>query len=218
MRKTIMMAAGVAVIASMGAVHAKDDDMVTRSYDLGGFDEIDVAGVYELDVQVGAEFAVTLTGPDYEMERVEVSVKNDALHLSQRDWKRGDKKRNRRQGVNAVITLPSLVGLEISGVVEGVIAGVDAERFDLDLSGVGDIDIKGQCGDLDADVSGVGDLDARALECRAVDVKVSGVGDANVFASESIDAKISGMGDIDVYGSPEKIRKDSGMFSEITVH
>jgi len=26
------------------------------------------------------------------------------------------------------------------------------------------------------------------------------------------------MGDIDVYGSPEKVRKNSGMFADITVH
>lgn len=217
MRK-FLFAASAAAAAVAGAANADDDTMRSQTLDLAGFDRIEIAGVYDLDVRVGPDFSITLTGPAYEMDRVEASVENGALVLDQRKRKKREKKRNQRDGVEAVITLPSLTALKVSGVVDGQVADVDSDRFDLNLSGVGDITIDGECGVLDARVSGVGDLSARNLECREADVRVSGVGSASVFASDEIDARISGMGDIDVYGSPEQVRKNSGMFAEITVH
>jgi hypothetical protein len=216
MKTAFAIAAGA--LALTGAALADDDEIVSRKLDLAGFERISVAGVYELDVRVGPEFSIMLSGPAYEMNRVEASVENGALVLNQRKWKKGEKNRNNRDGVEAVITMPSLTGLNISGVVEGHISDVDASRFELNLSGVGDITIDGECGALEAKVSGVGDLDAKSLECRTADINVSGVGDASVFASDEIDARISGMGDIDVYGSPEQVSKSKGMFSDITVH
>ncbi len=150
------------------------------------------------------------------MDLVDVSVKNGVLRLGQEERKRSWRKK--RSGIDAKITLPSLVGLDVSGVVEGTVTKIDTERFDLDISGVGDMELSGECGELDADVSGVGDLEADGLECRAVSVEVSGVGDASVYATEEIDARVSGMGSIDVYGSPEKVRKTDSMFADITVH
>lgn len=219
MRKITGITAGLLGFALAGAALADDDEeRVSRTLDLGGFDRIKISGVYEIDVQVGSDFSIKLSGPVDEMDRVEASVQNGELNLDRRKRGFGERHDNNDHGVEAVITMPSLTALKVSGVVDGQIAGVDADHFKVSLSGVGDIRISGECGDLDADVSGVGDLDARDLECRMADVNVSGVGSAAVFASEEIDANISGMGDIDVYGSPQHVSKSSGMFSDITIH
>ncbi|WP_425407931.1 head GIN domain-containing protein [Hyphococcus sp.] len=214
------IAAGFLALSLAGGAFAHDEgDKISQTLDLSGFDKIKISGVYELDVRVGPEFSIELTGYEDEMERVEASVRNGELHLGHEkgSW-RTRHKDNDDHGVEAVITMPSLTGLKVSGVVDGRIAGVDVERFDIQLSGVGDIHITGECGALDAQVSGVGDLDARELECRMADVQVSGVGSAAVFAREEVDANISGMGDIDVFGSPNRVNKSSGMFADITVH
>ncbi len=218
MKNFITISAALLALAAAGPAIADDDELISNTYDLSGFDAIDVAGVYELDVRVGGDFSIALSGPAYEMNRVEVSVKNGALVLDQRKRQRGEKNRNNREGVEAVITLPALTGLTVSGVVDGEIEGVDSDQFNIKISGVGDVHIAGQCGTLDAKLSGVGDLDARSLECRSADVTVSGVGSAVVFASDEVEARVSGMGDIDVYGSPEKVSKNKGMFADITVH
>jgi hypothetical protein len=213
------MAAGLLTVAAAGAGLAAKNDHVTKKLDLTGFEKIDISGVYELDVQVGPDFSIELSGDEDEMELVEASVKNGVLRLGRAERKRRGFGINRdHDSLEATITLPALTALEVSGVVDGRISGIDAERFDVDISGVGDMELEGECGELDADVSGVGDLDAEELECRSVDVDVSGVGSASVFASEEVDARISGMGDIDVFGNPERVRKDSGMFADVTVH
>jgi hypothetical protein len=218
MKKFLTMSACAMAVVAAGAAFAKDDETISKTYDLSGFDSIDIAGVYELDVRVGGDYSIALSGPAYEMNRVEVSVKNGVLELDQRKRQRGEKNRSNRDGVEAVITLPNLTGVNVSGVVDGKIAGVDADSFKLNISGVGELSVEGECGALDANLSGVGDLDAEGLECRTADVRVSGVGSASVFASEAVDARVSGMGDIDVYGSPEQVSKNKGMFADITVH
>ena len=195
-----------------------DEETVSKSFDFEDFDRIDIAGVYELDVTVGGDaYSIELSGPESEMDRIEAGVEDGELTLGQRKRTRGEK-RFKREGVEAVITLPALRELEISGVVDGTVKGIAAEKFTIDLSGVGDMTLEGTCDELDADVSGVGDLDAEDLICRVVDVDVSGVGDASVHATESVNADITGMGSIDIYGSPTDVKKDGGMFSSITVH
>ncbi|WDI31806.1 DUF2807 domain-containing protein [Hyphococcus flavus] len=217
MMKVTGIAAGIFGLAIAGAALADDDERVSRTLDLEGFERIKISGVYEIDVRVGSDFSIELSGPADELDRVEASVRNGELGLGQKNrrWRGG---RDNDHGVEAVITMPSLSGLKVSGVVDGEISGVDIDRFDVSLSGVGDIRIAGECGMIDAKVSGVGDLDARELECREADINVSGVGSASVFASEAVDANISGMGDIDVYGSPSRVNKSDSMFSDITIH
>jgi Putative auto-transporter adhesin, head GIN domain len=216
----ILMGISAGLLAMAGAAVAAKDDTITKNLDLTGFDRIEVSGVYDLEVRVGPEFSIELSGPAYEMNRVEVSVDHNVLQLDMRNRKRGEKRkwRNHREGVDAVITMPMLRGLDITGVVDGVVTGVKADNFKINISGVGDLEIDGECGALEARLSGVGDLDADALECSKVTVRVSGVGDADVFARDEVDARVSGMGDIEVYGSPDKVRKSGGMFSDITIH
>lgn len=213
MRKTIGLALSAATLCAFGVAYAGDE--VSKSYDYTGFDKITISGVYQIDVTVGSSFSIDLSGPENEMARAEVKLRGHSLDLGQRRRHRGEKRN--RDGIRATISLPSLSGLDVSGVVDGDITGVDADHLEIDISGVGDIDVSGSCKSLDAHVSGVGELDASDLECRVVTVKVSGVGDAKVYASESVDATVSGMGDITVYGSPEKVRKHGGLFADITV-
>lgn len=186
----------------------------SRTLDIKDFDRIDVRGVFDLDVEVGKDFAIELSGKQASLDRVEARVEEGELILDQRDRKKGEK---RGKGVDARISLPALNGIEASGVVDGDVTGVAADAFKVEISGVGDMELAGTCATLKAEVSGVGDLDADALQCKSVEVTVSGVGDASVYASEAVDATVSGMGEISVSGSPEKVEKNGGMFSSIDV-
>jgi hypothetical protein len=216
MKRAILMTAAATALG-LGAALADDrDDDTTQEFALSDFDRIEISGVYDLTVEVGGDYSVRLSGSAKELNRVEASVSDGVLDLSQKERRGGWGRK--RHGIDATISLPALNGLDISGVVDATIDGVDADIFELEISGVGDVDISGVCDELDASVSGVGDLDADKLKCRVVDVSVSGVGDASVYASEEVDASVSGMGDIDVYGSPEKVSKSDSMFAEVTVH
>ncbi|MGF1544735.1 MAG: head GIN domain-containing protein [Parvularculaceae bacterium] len=210
----VLAASVVALVAVQAAGAAARAADVARTYDLQGFDRIEIAGVYDVDIEVGEDYAVELEGPADEMARVDVRIEDGALVLGV------DKKRRRggdRQGVDAVVRLPNLTGLSISGVAEVDARGGRSDRFETAMSGVGDVTLAGECGVFDASVSGVGDLDADGLRCRDVAVRVSGVGSASVYAAERVDAKVSGMGSIDVKGSPSEVKKQGGFFSSVDV-
>lgn len=215
LERTLSMRVLFAIAAAAGLLGtgAHAESKSSMSLDLRDFDAIEIGGAYELDVIVGEDFSIELSGNADEMARVEASLKGDALVLGTKRKVRGDTK-----GVRAVVTMPALNRLSVSGVADADISGVKASDFKLDLSGVGEVNIAGACEKLVARVSGVGEVDAQSLQCKAVDVKVAGVGEARVYASESVSAEVSGMGGITVYGAPKTVNKRGGFFSEIKVH
>ncbi|MBC7986409.1 MAG: DUF2807 domain-containing protein, partial [Sphingomonadaceae bacterium] len=183
---------------------------------LTSFDRIEVGGIYALDIEVGPAFSVALSGSPYMLERARARVVDGVLQLEHESNLRCER-RDECDAVRARITLPALNGLSISGVSEGSrVAGIDAERFAFDIDGVGEVVLSGRCGAFDLEVSGVGDIDAAALQCADVDAEIAGVGDVEVYASRSIDAEV-GIGDLIVHGSPQQVVRHSDMLGEITI-
>ena len=189
-----------------------------RTFELQDFSAIEISGAYELDVNVGGDYSVTISGHDAELARSEVSVRNGALVLGSRKRLHREKDHDGHNGLTATVTLPALDRLTVSGVVDADISGVDAGAFQINLSGVGEVNIAGRCKRLDARVSGVGELNAKALECAEADIALSGMGEASVYARDMAKAEVSGMGEINIYGSPKTVDKRGGFFSEISVH
>lgn len=186
-----------------------------RSLDLAGFDRIEVGGIYALDIQVGPAFSVELSGQEFMLERTRVAVVNGVLRLDHASNLRC--RDDECEAVRARITLPALSGLSISGVAEGSrVAGVDAESFVFAIDGVGEVTLTGRCGAFDLEVSGVGDVDAQGLRCVDVDAEIAGVGDVEVYASRSIDAEVA-VGDLIVHGSPQQVVRHSDMLGEIMI-
>ncbi len=203
-------------LSDIGARDRGEDE--TRTIEVADFDRIEVAGVFDLEVTVGGDYRVTLSGKADDLSRTTSSVENGVLVLDTAERDESGKRMLVKHGVTATVSLPALNGIDAAGVVDGKATGVNAENFDADISGVGELELSGTCGALSADVSGVGELDAEALECRTVDVEVSGVGKAKIHASESVDAEIAGIGKIEISGSPAQVSKaQSSPFGRISV-
>jgi len=191
---------------------------VTQSVEAADFTEIAIKGVFELDVTVGADYSVTLPGSEEDLARTTAEVQNGRLVLDSENRKEQKHASIIKHGVTAVVTLPALNGLDVEGVVDGDIRGVNADTFSADIAGVGEIEFAGECVTLDADISGVGEVDAEKLECRNVSIDMSGIGEAKVYASESVDADLTGIGQIEVYGSPANVSKTkTGPFGRVIV-
>lgn len=190
----------------------------TISVDAVDFDAISVAGVFEIDVTVGGDYSVTLSGKEGDLARTTAKVENGKLVLDTAERDEGGRRKLVKHGVAAKISLPALSSIDASGVVDGDIRGISADTFTADVSGVGELELAGVCDAFDADVSGVGELDAEELKCRTVIVDVSGVGSASVYASESVEAELAGVGKIEVSGSPANVSKtQSSPFGRISV-
>ena len=160
---TVLAAAAFAQAGDNDKDRDSGDDVV-RTYDLTGFDGIDISGVYDVEVSVGQTYSIRLEGREKDLDRVKVEVDGDTLELGKN---KSAKKYSKMKSIDAYITLPRLNSLDVSGVTDVEIVGIDSSEFNLDVSGVADVVLEGQCGSIDADISGVSDVDASELECES---------------------------------------------------
>lgn len=224
MRKTFQFGIfSVAVVVSaygasvMAHETSSDEDHITKTYSLTDFDEIAIGGVYEVEVNVGSSYGISLTGDAKKMEQVKVYEDDGTLHLNMRKQKRKTKIKNTGNGIVAVITLPELNAFNISGVASADVDGVNSAEFGLSVAGVAEVNIEGRCEKLDARVSGVGELNAKSLKCKEAEAVLTGVGEISVFASDSVNVSATGVGEVNVYGKPEKVSKNKAFFSKVNI-
>jgi len=190
--KTLMGAAllTAAFLAPPTALaHDDDEDHGPQAGDvqevhaLTGFDKIDIRGVYRLKVTVGEGFRVFTSGAPKEVKGMKVYRDGRALVLDQK--RDGKKVKGDKHGVWAEISLPALNSLVVSGVGTGDVIGVDAKVFEMDVQGVGELEVSGRCDKLDAVMKGVGNIEAKELKCEQADVWLKGVGAISVYAFSS---------------------------------
>lgn len=195
----------------------EDKDRLSKSYDLSGFDAIEIGGVYNLDVTVGEAFRVDISGTPEDMDKIDVYVDGGALVLSQERRKGVKWNMNRGKEITAHISMPSLNALSIGGVGVGEIKGVESQTFDMSIGGVGEFVISGNCGTLEANVGGVGNMDLRDLKCKQADVSLAGVGEMSIYASERVKVSAAGLGSVDVYGNPKEVEKSKTFLSNVKI-
>jgi len=213
----ILMSAGFAT-----AHEVNGKDRVEETHNITDFNKIRVTGVYELDVEVGEDFSVFTSGKHKDVEDMKVYLKGSTLVLAQNEdgdkninWN-GRKKKN-NSGIRAVITLPSLKALDITGIGSGEIKSIESDRLDVEVAGISDMELFGSCGTLDVDMAGLGEIRAEELECDNVDVDLAGMGEISVYASKSVSADAAGMGNIEVYGNPEDVEKSKSFMASVKI-
>jgi len=211
-----VMAIGLIAGSSIVSAHEVDDkNRISENYDLSGFDNLEIGGVFELDVIVGDSFSVEASGSEDEMENIKVFVEGDTLRIENKK-KRWRNNKN-RHGVDIKISMPSLSAIAIGGVGEVDITGISGGDLDVEVGGVGEITINGNCKNLDIDIAGVGEMNAKALECEHADIDLAGVGEINVYASQSVDVSAMGVGEVNVYGNPEQVDKNKSFLSQVNI-
>lgn len=220
--KHLLAAGATAALLMAGTAFAHDtkdaDRDVVRSFDFANFDSITIEGVYLLDIREGDTFSIRTKATEDDAKWQDVTLKGRTLSLGTKKSK--NKRWNKNSdshGVEAIITMPRLVDLEVAGVATGTISAFTGGNVDIDIAGVSELTLSGTCDRLDIDMAGVGDVDAEALKCDDVDADLGGVGSLSVYAATRIDASAGGLGSIEVYGNPEFRDIDDGFMSKVKI-
>jgi hypothetical protein len=198
----------MATAAVVALVMAASASAETRN--LRDFNSIGASDQMRVEISVGGEYAVEVTGAD--AARVRTRVEDGTLLIDQRNrpWFGS-------RHLNAVvrISVPELESIAAARGVEVNARGVDAERFDIAAAMGAEVRVSGTCGVLDAAAAMGASIRADELQCRTADVSAAMGGSARVYASETYEGSASMGGSIDISGDGASRGRSTAMGGSI---
>jgi hypothetical protein len=215
--------AGLAISACHVGAEAEARDAgssVTRNYQVGSFDKIEVAGPYDVKVTTSGAPGASATGGSSLLDETEVIVEGNTLKIRPR--KKGGMQvtwGNKNGKAQFTVTTAALHGAAIAGSgsilvdkVDGDFTGSIGGSGDLQLpsvrgnavqfaiGGSGKITAAGTAQSTSIKIGGSGNVDASGLAARTASVAIGGNGDVKANASDSANVSIAGSGDVTISG------------------
>ncbi len=231
MRKLLM--APVAALAALGGslAVAQDDgaSVVSRSYDLAGFDGVSVIGPHRVVISVGPAYSVRAEGPQETFAKTEVEVEDGRLKIhpvEDERWERRWRDAGWReywedyQPATFYVTLPTIAAASLVGGGGMTIDRVEGGEFSASVAGSGDLDVAvlrvedarfsiAGSGDLIArgsarrshvSIAGSGNLRAREVTSAESSISIAGSGNVELTVEDDARVSIVGSGNVDIAG------------------
>ncbi|MDN5203986.1 head GIN domain-containing protein [Fulvivirgaceae bacterium BMA10] len=206
----------------IGPQRRGNGNIISRDYDISGFDELKVSGTYEVFLRRGNEEALTIETDENLFDYIDVDVSGHQLEIDNLEMLRS------RHGIKVYLTYQEISGIYVGGAAniqsEDVLrskdldikmagAGItdleiDARNLYVQISGAGLVKLSGKVEHQDLKLSGAGNLDAFELESNDCEISLSGVGAAQVFVNNSLEASVSGIGGVEYAGDPAHVDKN----------
>lgn len=167
----------------------------------GTFDGVSSSGSNRVYISQGEEFHVELRGSSNLVSHFETKVRGNTLELGYKNASVSD------DDIEVYITMPELEFLALTGSGEMSVRGdfPSKEKFNLRISGSGDIELHDELEvkNADIDLSGSGKAELENLHAENADIDISGSGDVKVSVSAHLRSRISGSGQVFYRGNPE---------------
>lgn len=193
--------------------------MVTQEEALSGFDKVDISQSFDVVITQGESFSVVIRVDDNLVEHLNVVKQGSTLKIGLKP------NRNyiiRNATMEAEVTMPELVGLELSGNSDANLSGFESTKSlavelsgnsDLlgdiqagdsgfDVSGSSSVRLTGSAGDVTIDASGSSEVDLTDFPASDGTVDASGASTVIVNLSRRLNADASGSSNIYYLGDP----------------
>ncbi|HUP67602.1 MAG TPA: head GIN domain-containing protein [Sphingomicrobium sp.] len=225
MRKSIAATALIGTAAVLSACsHGQAEDAgatVSRNYQVGGFEQIEVAGPYDVEVRTGSGPTVAANGSEKLLERTVVEVKGGTLSIHPKEQKGWFHSGWHRGKAKFVVTVPALRGATIAGSggikvdrvagdsFEGTIAGsgglqlasTDVKSLKLSIGGSGGIQAgTGKAKVVEYDIAGSGGIQAQGVNAEQAKISIAGSGSVTGNATSTAEVDIMGSGNVNISG------------------
>lgn len=226
MRKSIAAAIVAASAATSACGHGHDGapgPTVSRNYQIGNFQQIEVAGPYDVSVRTGANPGVSARGSQNLLDKTIVEVRDGKLVIHPQEHRGGifNWSFGSRGKANFTVTVPQIDAATIAGSgdihvdhvrgmdFEGTVAGsgglnvddVQVQSLKLSIGGSGNAKTGGgKAQSAKYSIGGSGDIDAGGVQTQQATVAIAGSGSVKANATSTADVSIMGSGDVDVSG------------------
>jgi hypothetical protein len=192
-------------------------DLETKGYALDDFTVVEVSSAFEFEIRQSASYSINITADDNAIDSVRVVKDGQTLTIGFQNAPGF-----RSVTLRALITMPQLRVLRVSGASRGTVSGFgSAEDFDMIVSGAsrvtGDImagnaefgvsgastiQLEGSASDMVANVSGASRLDLEDFAVDDADVNISGASMGTINLTGRLDADVSGASTLLYIGEP----------------
>ncbi len=195
---------------------------------VAGFDTIEISGSGTLVIEQSGNETLRIEADDNLIDRIETKVEGRTLKirtttqwLAWSFWPRED--------VTYYLTVDDLKKVSVSGSAEISSEMLEADSFEVRISGSGNVDMTLVVTALLASVSGSGEFNfdgsarqqeieingsgkyyAKDLESQSASIDISGSGEGVLNASDTLKVEISGSGRVEYLGSPAIDQSISG--------
>lgn len=204
-----------------GGAEARDaGPAVDRTFQVGAFDRITVAGPYHVRVKTGGKAGVSAHGGEAALAETDVLVENGELIIRPKRshgirWTWGKDNQVTMMVTTAAIrgaTIAGSGGIDIDraagGDFKGQVAGsgdlavgsIEANTAKFEIAGSGGIRAGGKVAKLDVNIAGSGDVDLSALTATDASVSIAGSGNVRTHATGTAKVSMMGSGDVEVTG------------------
>jgi hypothetical protein len=217
MRRLLVAAALILAGSACGTGNAVEGSGTggQRSYQVGAFDRVELAGHYDVRVTVGGAPSVRAEGEEAELERLEINVVDGELRIGSKpgSWTSTGK-------TIVHVTAPSLKAVDVAGsgnVEVGpfrtqrfqgelagsgnlVMQGLESEEASFEIAGSGNVRAAGRARMIDLEVAGSGSGEFGEIQAENARIEIAGSGGAQVRASGTAAVSIVGPGSVGVTG------------------
>ena len=202
-------------------------DMGNQTRNTGSFEAVRVADGLDVVVSTGATHAVRVEADENLLEYITTERDGDVLVVQTRD----NYNLSPKAGLKVYVTAPTLEAIAISesGSVTSASKLSAPDKFDIDVTGSGDVTLDLNAPEVTAEATGSGNIRLTGTtrnfkgeitasgELHCFDlmsentvVEISGSGSAQVHASKTLEVSIAGSGDVRYRGSPRIDQRISG--------
>ncbi|MBX4197749.1 DUF2807 domain-containing protein [Candidatus Parcubacteria bacterium] len=200
--------------------------VMSKTEDLKGFNKLELHGIDSVHLTQDDTYSVSERGRQIDVERVQFTVQDNTLILTQRSREKMCFFCLGRERVDISITMPDIQAIETSGAISLsadeltteslslTSTGVSSIELDLetkalvvDQSGATRINIEGSSPVLKVEASGVARFNGQNFAVQSATVDTSGNTEIKVNAANSLNVSASGVSEILYRGTP-KITED----------
>lgn len=161
-----------------------------------GFTGVTVTGRCNVEIQIGETRFVEFTAQPQVLDVLTYEVKSGILNIG---FKPGYTV-NTSEEITAVIVIPSLSYVAVTGAGDFTLNGPVQESLDIYITGTGHVKaFQMEVNDCTIRISGAGNCEINAL--RSIDLRISGVGNIYYMGDPAITSDISGVGNVTAVNS-----------------
>ena len=227
MRKAVVIVAiVVAVVAICTVLILKgwpgvvigSGNLETEEYAFANFTRVEISSAFEFEIKQSGSYSINVTADDNVIDRVQISQDGQTLKIRVG----GVPTSFRSVTLKALVTMPQLGGLTVSGASRGTVSGfnsteavsiavsgasrvtgdITAADIGFDVSGASTVQLEGSADDMAAVVSGACTFNVADFTVNNANVNISGASTGTINLDGRLDANVSGASTLLYIGDP----------------